>query len=73
MATIRKRRGKWAVEVRKVGYPKIIYSYADHYNIDCLLDFNGIKCEYRASTNQQDFPEFLKIDGLHFFEEPFLV
>lgn len=45
------------------GYPKIIYSYTDHYNIDCLLDFNGIKCEYRASTNQQDFPEFLKIDG----------
>ena len=23
MATIRKRNGKWAVEVRKVGYPKL--------------------------------------------------
>ena len=24
MATIRKRNGKWAVEIRKVGYPNII-------------------------------------------------
>ena len=29
MATIRKRRGQWAVEVRKVGYPKIYRTFID--------------------------------------------
>ena len=29
MATIRKRNGKWAVEVRKVGYPKIYRTFLD--------------------------------------------
>ncbi len=29
MATIRKRNGKWAVEVRKVGYPKIYRTFID--------------------------------------------